>query len=90
VDHFSDAGRLAHHLVVDAGQLDDERRDRLAGVDQRRPFGLHPVAPVVEFDGSYLDDTVFAGVKTGGLDVEGDDGIHGVDYTSGRSVISHQ
>ena len=40
--HGFDRWGFQHHLVGDAGQLGDKRRDAPPRVDQGRPFAFHP------------------------------------------------
>ena len=61
--------RIGHHAVGDAGDLLDERRNGLAGIDQRRP-AFHPLA--VDGDQADFGDPVTGDVAAGGFEVDND------------------
>jgi hypothetical protein len=78
-DDILDCGRFEDHVVGYTGELGDEWRNFTTRIDQRRPLVFDPVA--IEAYRTDLDDGVFLRVKTSGLDIQGDDGIHAGDYT---------
>ena len=81
LDHFLQAGGVAHHLVGDAGELGNEGGDGLAGIDQGGPFIFHAV-PVKTHSGD-LQDGILEGIKAGGFNIDGDHWGHGAIITRG-------
>ena len=69
--HFVKLGRVAHHVVGNARELGDERRNSSAGVEQRGVF-IHNFLAVVNVNG-YFGDAVLGGLAAGGFKV--DDGV---------------
>ena len=66
--------RTAHHVVADAGETLDQRRDRDFGIDQRLPLVLDDTAH--HLDDANLDHPVGDRVRPGGFEVdEGDRGV---------------
>ena len=55
------------HLVIDAGQMADEGRNRYAWIDQGAPF-THPLG--INFDQADFDDAVVGKVCAGGFQID--------------------
>ena len=65
-------GGIGHHGIVDAGQVNDLLRDRLAGVDEGAEFLFLVDLTVFHIDGTDLGQPLGVGVKAGRLGVEHD------------------
>ena len=68
VGHGFEGRRVGHHGVGDAGDLLDQRRNRLAGCDQALP-ARHHLAILDAQDGD-LGDAVAHRMRTGALDID--------------------
>jgi hypothetical protein len=70
-DRFFHRRSVCHHLIGDAGELDDGRRDRHIGADER--LEVPDDGAAAHTHGPDLDDGVVPRDRSRGLDVDGDE-----------------
>jgi hypothetical protein len=87
--HLANRGSVPDHIVADAGQLSDSRRDRMAGIDQSGELLSGPVAG--QPDGADLGNARGVGEPACRLDVD-DDHVSADDEPWGKVIgkLAHQ